>query len=91
MAKRKRRNFTPEFKAEVVLEALSGEVHKRSCVADITSDFETFGAGTTPKRPRSDQGGQYLSRAYISTLMRHGIEISLARRGCPWENGYGKG
>ncbi len=25
MAKRKRRNFTPEFKAEVVLEALSGQ------------------------------------------------------------------
>ena len=25
MAKRKRRNFTPEFKAEVVLEALRGE------------------------------------------------------------------
>ena len=25
MAKRKRRHFTPEFKAEVVLEALSGE------------------------------------------------------------------
>ncbi len=25
MAKRKRRNFTPEFKAKVVLEALSGE------------------------------------------------------------------
>ena len=25
MAKRKRRNFTPEFKAEVVLEALSGK------------------------------------------------------------------
>ena len=25
MAKRKRRNFTPEFKTEVVLEALSGE------------------------------------------------------------------
>ena len=20
--------------------------------------------------------------------MRHGIEVSLARRGCPWENGY---
>ena len=25
MAKRKRKNFTPEFKAEVVLEPLSGE------------------------------------------------------------------
>ncbi len=36
----------------------------------------------------SDQGVQYLSGAYISTLKQHGIEISLARRGCPWENGY---
>ena len=31
MAKRKRRSFTPEFKAEVVLEALSGESSKRKC------------------------------------------------------------
>ena len=29
-----------------------------------------------------------LSSPYISTLTRHGIEISLAQRGCPWENGY---
>ena len=36
----------------------------------------------------SDQGVQYLSSAYISTLKHHGIEISIARRGCPWENGY---
>ena len=36
----------------------------------------------------SDQGVQYLSRAYTSTLTRHGIEISLAQRGRPWENGY---
>ena len=36
----------------------------------------------------SDQGVQYLSNAYTSTLTRHGIEISIARRGCPWENGY---
>ena len=36
----------------------------------------------------SAQGIQYLSSAYISTLIRHGIEISLAHRGCPWENGY---
>ena len=31
---------------------------------------------------------QYLSSAYISTLTQHGIEISVAQRGCPWENGY---
>ena len=36
----------------------------------------------------SDQGVQYLSRAYLSRLKAHGIEISVARRGCPWENGY---
>ena len=39
--------------------------------------------------PPTDQGVQYLSRiSYILTLKRHGIEISLARSGCPWENGY---
>ena len=36
----------------------------------------------------SDQGVQYLSNAYLSTLKRHGIEISVAQRGRPWENGY---
>ena len=43
---------------------------------------------SVPEIHHSDQGVQYLSNAYISTLKRHGIEISLARRGCPWENGY---
>lgn len=36
----------------------------------------------------SDQGGQYLSSAYISVFKHHGIKISIAHRGCPWENGY---
>ena len=36
-----------------------------------------------PEIHHSDQGVQYLSSAYISTLTRHGIEISVARRGCP--------
>ena len=36
----------------------------------------------------SGQGVQYLSNAYISTLRCHRIEISLARQGRPWENGY---
>ncbi len=42
----------------------------------------------SPEIHHSDQGVQYLSSAYISTLTQHGIEISVARRGCPWENGY---
>ena len=36
----------------------------------------------------SDQGVQYLSNAYISMLKDHGIQISVAHRGRPWENGY---
>ena len=36
----------------------------------------------------SDQGVQYLSNAYIATLQEQGVEISVAQRGRPWENGY---
>ena len=43
---------------------------------------------SVPEIHHSDQGVQYLSKAYLSTLTKHGIEISVARRGCPWENGY---
>ena len=41
-----------------------------------------------PEIHHSDQGVQYLSKAYLSTLRQHGVEISVAQRGCPWENGY---
>ena len=41
-----------------------------------------------PEIHHSDQGVQYLSSAYLATLNRHGVQISLAQRGCPWENGY---
>ena len=43
---------------------------------------------SVPEIHHSDQGVQYLSTTYISTLTRYGIEISLAHRGCPWDNGY---
>ena len=44
---------------------------------------------SVPEIHHSDQGVQYLSNAYISTLQCHNIEISgVSRRGCPWENGY---
>ena len=43
---------------------------------------------SVPEIHHNDQGVQYLSTAYISTLISHGIEISLAHRGRPWENGY---
>ena len=41
-----------------------------------------------PEMHHSDQGVQYLSNDYISLLKQHGVEISVAHRGRPWENGY---
>ncbi len=49
---------------------------------------EALSENQSPEIHHSDQGVQYLSTAYLSTLKAHGIEISVARRGCPWENGY---
>ncbi len=43
---------------------------------------------SVPEIHHSDQGVQYLSNAYVSMLKHHRIEISVARRGCPWKNGY---
>ena len=43
---------------------------------------------SAPEIHHSDQGVQYLSNVYLSTLAQHGVKVSVARRGCPWENGY---
>ena len=43
---------------------------------------------SVPEIHHSDQGVQSLSKASIATLQEHGVEISVARRGRPWENGY---
>ena len=44
---------------------------------------------SVPEIHHSDQGVQYLSRvSYIAALQEHRIEISVAQRGRPWENGY---
>ena len=43
---------------------------------------------SVPEIHHCDQGAQYLSNTYVKTLIGYGIEISLARRGCPWKNGY---
>ena len=43
---------------------------------------------SVPEIHHSAQGVQYLSKAYISTLTHHGIDISLAHRGRLGDNGY---
>ena len=43
---------------------------------------------SVPEIHHSDQGVQYLSKTYVTMLEAHGVEISVAHRGRPWENGY---
>ena len=43
---------------------------------------------SVPEIHHSDQGVQYLSKAYVTTLQDQGVMISVAHRGRPWENGY---
>ena len=43
---------------------------------------------SVPEIHHSDQGVQYLSKVYVATLEAHGVEISVARRGRSWKNGY---
>ena len=43
---------------------------------------------SVPEGHHSDQGVQSLSKTYAATLKADGVEISVARRGRPWENGY---
>ena len=57
MAKRKRRNFTPEFKAEVVLESLRGEssqaelCRRHNLSADQLSKWTVYHTSVPPKTP----------------------------------------
>ena len=41
-----------------------------------------------PEIHHSDQGVQYLSKAYVTMLQEQGVTISVTHRGRPWENGY---
>ena len=57
-------------------------------ISDAQNRSKRHCATAVPEIHHSDQGVQYLSKAYITTLQEHGVEISVAQRGRPWENGY---
>ena len=43
---------------------------------------------SVPEIHHSDQDIQYLSNVYLLTLAEHGVEISVAHRGCSGKNAY---
>ena len=44
--------------------------------------------GKIPMIIHSDQGSEYQSQEYTTLLNKLGIQISMSRKGSPWENGY---
>ena len=44
--------------------------------------------GRKPQYLHSDQGSEYDSQEYVLYAEREGIQISMSRKGHPWENGY---
>ncbi|RJF81950.1 IS3 family transposase [Azospirillum cavernae] len=59
------------LRAELALEALDGALAAR---------------GTGPMVHHSDRGVQYACRAYIERLEAHGVQPSMSRVGCPYDN-----
>lgn len=41
-----------------------------------------------PRIIHSDQGSEYASKDYTALTQKLGIQQSMSRPGCPWENGY---
>lgn len=41
-----------------------------------------------PEILHSDQGSEYASKTYTALTSMFGIQISMSRKGSPWENGY---
>lgn len=47
-----------------------------------------FTLGRSPEMHHSDQGSNYASDQYIAALTGKGIDVSMAKAGCPEDNGY---
>lgn len=58
--------------SQLVINALLSAIHKHPVPGII----------------HSDQGSEYLSKAYIEIVLNLGVRISMSRAASPWENGY---
>lgn len=47
-----------------------------------------FSLGRSPEMHHSDQGSNYASDPYIEALTGRSIDVSMAKAGCPEDNGY---
>lgn len=73
------------FTKEVVGFKIS-RYHNANLVTEALMD--AISSNATPAIIHSDQGSEYLSKTYTTTLRRFNILISNSEKSSPWQNGY---
>lgn len=69
--------------------ALSRNIDAQLCLDALAMAFDTRkGTDLNELVHHSDQGVQYASKEYTTMLERHGIRISMSRKGNPYDNAY---
>jgi putative transposase len=75
------------FSRRVIGWAISKRIDTELCLAALEMAVEN-------RKPdaglihHSDRGVQYASDAYVELLSKHGIHISMSRKGCCWDNAH---
>lgn len=73
--------FTRSIRGWHLSRSLSGDL----CLAALR---QALASGRAPGIHHSDQGIQYAAGEYVNTLKVAGVAISMAKVGCPEDNGY---
>lgn len=74
------------YTKEIVGFALS-QRHNRFLVKEATMEA-VVRRSRLPQYFHSDQGSEYQSEEHLSLLENMGVEISMSKKGSPWQNGY---
>lgn len=67
---------------------LSRNIDTRLTLGALQNALETRSCCLKGLVHHSDQGVQYASREYVESLEKHGIRISMSRRGNPYDNAF---
>jgi len=54
----------------------------------VSALINALGKHDAPWLIHSDQGNEYRSKIYLKFAKQCGIQVSMSRKGSPWENGY---
>jgi putative transposase len=78
--------FMDIYTREIVGWSISNR-HNQQLIFDALFDAIKT-TGQLPKITHSDQGSEYTSKTYTDLLTSLNIQISMSKKGSPWENGY---